>query len=395
MSLVDLKQVKESPSFYAGDVLHQAKQEKIQKAMADNDLEAMMVTKSEAVRYATDFYVKGYRPFMEPEYLAVIPRGKKPVVGHTSGSDNYRIQIKSDIDDHRKLPGVGKWGPEIAKIFKDYGITSGRVGADFLPYNIKDDILKELPNIEFVDLSKIWVGMTVIKHPVEIELLKEAVEITEIGFNAMIEAVKPGMREYELAAIGEYAMKMNGSEMTPFVTNIASGYNASIFERIATEKRIRDGEMLIMDMGCVYKGYTGDLGRTICVGGRPTPEQKRIYQVTYKALHAAIAAAKPGVTCGYLDAVARQVIKDEGFEKYEHKFQTGHQVGYGLHGEPAINKNVDFVLQPGMVFCLEPRVTVYDDFSIGGAHIEDTVLVTENGAEKISKLQYCHELLDD
>ncbi len=390
---VDFSKWKEAPSFYAGDPLHLAKQEKIQKAIERNGLEAFLLTKSEAVRYATDFYVKGYRPFMEPEYFTVIPKGKKPVVGHSSGSDNYRIRIKSDIEDHRKVSGIAKWGKEIAAIFRDYGITSGRVGTDFLPFNVRDDIQKELPQIEFVDISGIWVELTVIKHPVEIEILRGAVEIAEMGIAATIDAAKPGMREYELAAVGEYVMKMNGSEMTPFVTNIASGYNASIFERIATEKRVRYGEMLIIDMGCMYKGYTGDLGRTICIGGKPTKEQKRIYQVDFKALNAAIDAVKPGVTCGEIDAIARAVIREEGFEKYEHKFQTGHQVGYGLHGEPGINRGVDYVLKPGMVFCLEPRVTVFDNPDIGGAHIEDTVLVTETGHEKLSKLAYCEELL--
>jgi Xaa-Pro aminopeptidase len=331
---------------------------------------------------------------MEPEYLTVIPRGHPPVVGHSSGSDLYRIQIKSDITDHRKLPGTSKWGGEIVKIFKDYGITSGRVGADFLNFVNRDQIKAELPDIEFVDVSEIWVDLTVVKHPLEIAVLREAVEVVELGIQATIEAAKPGMREYELAAVGEYAMKMNGCEMTPFITNIASGYNAAIFERIATEKRIRYGEMMIIDMGCVYKGYTGDLGRTICIGNRPTPEQKKIYQVTYKSLHAAIDAVRPGVTCGYIDEVARNVIREEGYGQYEHKFQTGHQVGYGLHGEPAINKNVDYVLRPGMVLCLEPRVTVYDDPEIGGAHIEDTVLVTEDGHEKLSHLEYSAALLD-
>jgi Xaa-Pro aminopeptidase len=391
---MDLTKWQESPSFYAGDELHAAKQEKIQKALGEHMLDAFLLTKSEAVRYATDFYVKGYRPFMEPEYLAVIPKGRKPVVGHSSGSDNYRIQIKSDIEDHRKLPGVEKWSPEIVKILRDYGITSGRVGVDFLHYAVKEHIARELPGIEFVDIHEIWIELTVIKHPIEIEILRGAVEIAEMGIQATIDAVKPGMREYELAAVGEYVMKMNGSEMTPFVTNIASGYNASIFERIATEKRIRYGEMLIIDMGCVYKGYTGDLGRSLCVGGRPAKVQKEIYQVNHRALMAAIEAVKPGVTCGDIDEVARTVIREAGWGQYEHKFATGHQVGYGLHGEPAVNKGVKYVLRPGMVMCLEPRITVYDDPEIGGAHIEDTVLVTENGCEKLSRLSYCQELLD-
>lgn len=387
-----LKLWKEEPSYYAGDELHKAKQEKIQKAIEDNGLDALLLTKSEAVRYATDFYVKGYRPFNEPEYLAVIPKGGQPVVGHTSGSDTYRIQIRSSIDDHRKLPDVNKWPEMIIQIFKDYNITSGRVGTDFLPFHLHEQIVKALPGIEFVDISDMWVELTVVKHPVEIEILKKAVEITEIGLLAAMEAIKPGVREYEVAAFAEYKMRMQGSEMTPFITNIASGVNCAIFERISTDKRIRDGEMVIIDLGCVWRGYTGDLGRTVCVG-KPTELQREIYRVDHMAIQAAIKAVRPGVTCGDIDAVARRVIKEEGYEKYEHKFATGHQLGYGLHGSPSINRNVNYVLKPGMVMAIEPRVTLFDRPEIGGAHIEDAVLVTETGCEKLSKIHYDEALL--
>jgi len=383
---------KEKPSYYAGDELHAAKQKKIQDAIAEKGLDGLLLTKSEAVRYVTDFYVKGYRPFNEPEYLAVIPKGREPVVGHTSGSDNYRIQIRSDIKVHRKLPSINKWAKPIVQILSDYNLTAGCIGTDFLPFHIHEQIKKALPKVEFVDISEMWVDLTAIKHPVEIELLKKAVKITEKGLEAAIEAIKPGAREYEVAAWAEYIMRKNGSEMTPFITNIASGVNCAIFERISTDKVIKEGEMVIIDLGCVWRGYTGDLGRTVCVG-EPSKIRKDIYKADYLALQEAIKAVKPGVTCGEIDAIARRVIKEQGYEKYEHKFQTGHQLGYGLHGEPAINRNVDFVLKPGMVMAIEPRITIFDKPEIGGVHLEDAVLVTETGYEKLSKNMYDEALL--
>lgn len=330
---------REKPSYYVGDQLHAAKQEKIQKVLVDHSLEGLLLIKSEAVRYVTDFYAKGYRPFGELEYLVFIPKGQKAVVGYTSGSDNYRIRVRSDIEDHRKLPGDWKWAEEIIKILKDYRITTGRIGTDLLPFNLHQAIVKEMPNLEFVDSSDIWNDLTVVKHPIEIECLRKAIEITEIGFQAAFDCIQAGIREYEVAAWAEYNMRKCGSEMTPFITNVASGVNSAIFERISTDKIINDGEMVIIDLGSVWRGYTGDLGRTVCVG-EPTQEQKRIYQVTYLALQEAINAVKPGVTCGEIDAAARKVIKEEGYEKYEHKFATGHQLGYGLHGSPSINRNV-------------------------------------------------------
>ncbi len=383
---------KEKPSYYVGDELHKIKQEKIQKLIKENRLDGLFIFKAETVRYATDFYVKGYRHFLEPEYFAVIPKGKKPIVGHTSGSDNYRIQIRSDIEDHRKLPGINKWSEIIVQIFKDYNLTTGTIGVDFLPFNLYLDIKKQLPNIELADISEAWSELTVVKHPIEIEFLRRSTQITEIGILSAIEAIKPGVREYEVAAWAEYNMRKQGSEMAAFITNIASGVNCAIFERIATEKVIRYGEMVIIDLGCVYRGYSGDLGRTICVG-KPSKIQKEIYKVDYLAINEAIKAVKPGVTCGQIDSVARQVIRENGYEKYEHKFSTGHQLGYGLHGAPAINRNVEYVLKPGMVMCIEPRVTIFDKPEVGGVHLEETVLVTENGYEKLSKLPFDESLL--
>lgn len=386
---------KEEPSYYGGDILHQAKKEKIQKAMEENGLDAILLLKAETVRYATDFYVKGYRPFYEPEYLAVIPKGQDTIVGHTSGSDNYRIQIRSDIKDHRKLPGFSKWGDEVIKIFRDYGITGGRVGVELLPFQMYLQLKAEFPTMEFVDISQMWVDLTVVKHPEEIKHLRRAVQIACVGCNAALEFVKPGVKEYEVAAYAEYKMRKLGSEMTPFVTNIASGVNSAIFERISTEKVIGENEMVIIDLGSVYRGYTGDVGRSKCTG-KPTDLQKQMYKANYYAMQEALKAVKPGNTCGDIDAAARRAIKEMGFEKYEHKFATGHQLGYGLHGSPSINRGVDYVLRPGMVMAVEPRVTMFDHPEVGGTHMEQNILVTEDGYELLSTdLPFDEDLLAD
>ena len=100
---------KQDPIFFAGDELHRVKQVKVQQALEQSDVDALVFFKAEAVRYLTDFYVKGFRPFMEPEYLVLVAKGKPPAVGYISGSDELRIRIKSDIQDARRLPSVGRW----------------------------------------------------------------------------------------------------------------------------------------------------------------------------------------------------------------------------------------------------------------------------------------------
>lgn len=384
---------REKPSFYGGDELHKAKQEKVQHLIDKWGLDALLFIRSEVVRYITDFFVKGYRPFFELEYFVLVPKGGQPAVGYSSGSDNYRIQLRSFIEDYRKLPGLNRWHQVIAEMLRDYGLTQGRIGIDILPYFMGDQLKAEFPKIEFIDANHLWTELTVIKHPQEIEYIKYSLEITEIGMQVAMAGAKPGVKELDLATEAEYAMKKAGTEFNPTISQIASGINASIFERIATKKRIRYGEAVIIDLTSSYRGYTGDGGRTIFAGGKVSPEQKKIYQICHRALREAIAAVKPGAKCYEPDAAAREVIEEAGYGRYEHKFATGHQLGYGLHGDPSINRGVEFVIQPNMVVALEPRITMFDRPEVGGVHLEDVVLVTEKSNEVLTKLPFEEHLL--
>jgi len=385
---------REEPSFYCGDELHKAKQEKVQKLIRQWELDALLFMRSEVVRYITDFFIKGYRPFFEVEYFVLVPQGREPAVGYSSGSDNYRLQLRSDIEDFRKLPGLENWHKVIEEMLADYGLTKGRIGIDLLPCFVSDQLKAKFPGLEFVDANHLWTELTVVKHPKEIEYIRASLEITEIGIQVAMAESKPGAREIDVATEADYAMKKAGSEFNPTLTQIASGINAAIFERIATEKRIRYGDAVIIDITSSYRGYTGDGGRTVFAGGKVSAEQKKIYQICYRSLQEAIAAVKPGAKCSDPDTTARRVIGDAGYGRYEHKFATGHQLGWGLHGSPGINRGVEYVMQPNMIMCLEPRITMFDRPEVGGVHMENAVLVTEGGCEVLTKLPFEDHLLD-
>jgi Xaa-Pro aminopeptidase len=384
---------REEPSFYGGDELHKIKAEKVQKSLEKYDFDALLLFQSPAVRYVTDFFVKGYRSLSHDlEYLAIVPRGKEPILGFQSGSDEYRVKTKCLIEDTRRLGSYNKWPESIAGILVDYGLTKGRIGVDMLLFDWYLALKKKFPKIEFVNAHRIWAEITAIKHPIEIEYIRKAQEIAMKGLLAGMEAVKDGIRETEVEAAEEYAMRMAGCEIQLGIHQVASGKNSAIFERIATDKVIKDGELVILDIGATYRGYLGDTGRTtIC--GTPTKKQMEIFRVQLGSLRAALEAIKPGVTCSEVDRAAKQFIIDAGYGKYMHKFATGHQLGYGLHGEPMIAKGVEETLRPNMVVCLEPRVHLYDQWDVGGVHNEEAVLVTETGAEKLVDLKYCEKLL--
>jgi Xaa-Pro aminopeptidase len=383
---------KQDPIFYTGDELHRIKQRKLQEALERSGLDALLFFKAEAVRYVTDFYVKGFRPFMEPEYVVLVPKGKPPAVGYISGSDDLRIRFKSDIEDARRLPPVAQWATTIGEMLEDYGLGRGRIGTDLMPFMVHEDLRRRFPGIEISNAARIWSTLTAIKHPREIELIRNAVRVADLGAKAAIEAIRPGITEHAVAAEAVYAMRRNGSEFEPFIPLVASGYNTSMFERVATEKTIAAGEMVILDIGAVVRGYTGDLGRTV-VCGEPTSEQKAIYRATHLALEEAKKMVRPGVTCHEIDARARAVIREEGWGEYLYTGNTGHQLGYGLHGDPLVHKNVDFEVVENMVMCLEPRIVLPDRPDIGGAHLEDVVVVTRDGFEQINTTPHDERLL--
>jgi Xaa-Pro aminopeptidase len=321
---------------------------------------------------------------MEPEYIVLVAKGRRPAVGYISGSDDLRIKFKSDIEDARRLPELAGWAGVIAGMISDYGLGRARIGTDLMPFMVYEGLKRQLPTVTFSDAGAIWSRLTAIKHPAEIALIRQAVQVADLGMSAAMAAVRPGVREYEVSADAVHVMRRAGSEFEPFIPLVASGYNTSMFERVATEKVIAPGEMVILDIGAVARGYTGDLGRTV-VCGTPTDEQKAIYRTTHLALEEAKNAIRPGVTCHQIDARAREVIESEGWGRYLYSGNTGHQLGYGLHGDPLIHKGVDFEIVENMVMCLEPRIVLPDRPDIGGVHLEDVVVVTRDGCEQINQ----------
>jgi Xaa-Pro aminopeptidase len=383
---------KQSPIFYAGDELHVIKQRKVQEALAAAGLDALLFFKAEAVRYITDFYVKGFRPFMEPEYVVLVVKGQPPAVGYVSGSDDLRIRFKSDIEDARRLPSLAGWADAIGVMISDYGLGRARIGTDLMPFMVYEGLRQQFPAVTFSDAGAIWSRLTAIKHPAEIALIREAVRVADLGMSAAAAAVRPGVSEHTVSAQAVYAMRRAGSEFEPFIPLVASGYNTSMFERVATEKIIATGELVILDIGAVVRGYTGDLGRTF-VCGEPTSEQKAVYRATRLALEEAKKAIRPGVTCQMVDARAREVIEAEGWGRYLYSGSTGHQLGYGLHGDPLVHKGVDFEIVENMVMCLEPRIILPDRPDTGGVHLEDVVVVTSDGCEQINQSPHDERLI--
>lgn len=379
--------IRESPVFYAGDDVRAAKLEKLQLQMTEDGLDGLLVLRPEGIRYATDFYAKGYRTFLEIEYCLVMDRTGRQSLAYTSGSDDIRVRLRSFLgdDDVRSLSGGPEdWHPTVAAMLSDYGLSKARVGYDLMPVELFVALQQHLPDLELVPAGGLWEKVSAIKHPLEVDCMREAFRVICAGITAGVNAVRPGIREIDVAAEMEYVMRREGNEMFPAITMVAAGPNAAIFERVATHREIQQNELVILDLTGVVNGYSADAARTVIAGGQASSAQREIYETCRLALANAIEACRVGATCGDVDAAARRGYDSSAWGRYGSRWATGHQIGFGLHGTPLVAAGNNAKLKRGMVMCLEPRLQVFDQVGIGGVQLEDAVLITDADPEVLT-----------
>ncbi len=218
-----------------------------------------------------------------------------------------------------------------------------------------------------------------VKDNEEIELMRKAAELTSIGMKTAYETLKAGMKETELAAEIEYSMRKNGSHGTAFDTAASSGPASAFPHGGCTDRKIREGDLVVVDIGAVYKNYRSDMTRTL-VAGPASEKQQNIHRIVKEAHDKAFAAIKPGAKAREVDSAARQVIENAGYgEFFVHGL--GHGVGLDIHEPPTLNTSSKETLLARNVVTDEPGIYLV---GYGGVRIEDTVLITNNGAERLT-----------
>jgi Xaa-Pro dipeptidase len=222
-----------------------------------------------------------------------------------------------------------------------------------------------------------------VKDEAEVALMRRAGKLTCEGMKAAYEALAPGMREYQVAAEIEYAMRKRGSYGTAFETIVASGVCSAFPHGGCCDREIREGDLVVVDVGATYKFYRSDMTRTL-VAGKPSEKQKRLYEIVKAAQEKAFDAVKPNVKAKDVDGAARKIIEDAGYgECFVHGL--GHGVGLEIHEPPTLNPCSKETLAAGNVVTDEPGIYLV---GYGGIRIEDTVLVRKNGAEKLTNGSY-------
>ncbi len=215
-----------------------------------------------------------------------------------------------------------------------------------------------------------------IKDADEIKKIRHASSIGDAAFSHILDVIKPGMREIDVALELEYFMKKQGASKLSFDTIVASGKRSSLPHATPTEKTIEKGDFVTMDFGCIYEGYCSDMTRTIVVG-QASERQREIYNLVLKAQLNALEHIKSGIIGKDADALARQIIDDAGYRaNFGHGL--GHSLGLEVHEQPRFSLLSEEVILSGMVMSVEPGVYIPD---FGGVRIEDLVLITQDGID--------------
>ena len=204
----------------------------------------------------------------------------------------------------------------------------------------------------------------------ELEIIKEAEKIGDDAFSYVLNKIHPGIREKELAFELEMHMKKSGASGLAFDTIIASGVRSAMPHGAASDKEIKNGDLVTLDFGCRYKGYCSDMTRTVVIG-KPEPKQREVYDIVLKAQTEAIKAIKLGVSCADIDKVARDIITEAGYgDNFGHSL--GHSVGAEIHEMPVFSPKSTDILHNGNVLSVEPGIYI-DGW--GGVRIEDLMAV--------------------
>ena len=269
------------------------------------------------------------------------------------------------------------------QLFEKHNVSTLAIESEHMTVRALKTYQHLFPDIKIDDsdaLSNAINSLRMEKDSNELECIIKAQEIAEKSLEQLLPMIKPGVTEREIALELDHLMFLNGAEALSFDTIVLSGKNTSMPHGVPSDKKIEQGDFVLMDFGAVCSGYHSDMTRTVCVG-EPSDEMKKVYDIVLKAQLAGIEAARPGIKGSELDKISRDIIDEAGYGRcFGHSL--GHGVGMDIHEKPNASPNYHLELKEGNVVTVEPGIYIEGKF---GVRIEDFVILTENGCENLTK----------
>lgn len=254
------------------------------------------------------------------------------------------------------------------------GITRVGFEQNDMTYGAYRNTAKALGEIELVATEGVVEQLRMIKDDSEIAVMQEAADLADRTFTHILNYLKPGAKETDIALEIEIFVRKHGAASTSFETIVASGERSALPHGKASDRIIQPNEFVKLDYGAYYNRYCSDITRTVVVG-KPTDKHKEIYGIVLEAQMEALDKIRPGMTGKEADGIARSVIARYGYGDY-FGHGTGHGLGMEVHEAPRLSKQGETVLTPGMTVTVEPGIYLP---GFGGVRIEDDIVITDSG----------------
>ena len=335
---------------------------RIREALGEHGAEALLVTEPANVRYLSGFRApEDGRVLVTPENAVLVTDGR--YIAQAGEESQLPVEIFQDSwADHLKTKLSGR-----TLAFEAENVT----------YALFETLQKKLGDMR--PTEGLVADLRLIKTPAEIDLLRQAAQVTDDAFTHILGFIRVGRSEVEVALELERFMRAAGAEGAAFEIIVASGHRSAMPHGTASSKRIETGDLVTLDFGALVDGYHADMTRTVAVGAL-TDAHTQLYAAVLRAQEAAVAALAPGKTGKEMDAVARDSLTQDGLGEY-FSHSLGHGTGLEIHEGPRLSRLSDDVLKPGMSVTIEPGAYRPGD---AGVRIEDLAVITETGFELLS-----------
>ncbi|HEX3334547.1 MAG TPA: aminopeptidase P family protein [Acidimicrobiales bacterium] len=349
--------------------------DRLREAFDGHEIDALVVTTLANVRYLTGFAGSA----------GVLTVTRNGALLTTDG--RYRTQSSEQVERSGAAPQVEiVIGPvaeqrKAAQELLDPSIVRIGLEADNVSWSGQRTWADLLDGDRLVPTSNAVEALRERKDEAEIARMERAAAIADAALFDTLPLMGQGVTEEHFALELDTAMRRHGAESTAFETIVASGENSAKPHHHPGGRRINQGDPVVVDFGATFEGYRSDMTRTFCVDTDPEGELARIFEVVQTSQAAGAAAVRPGISVKEVDDVCRDIIRDAGWaERFEHG--TGHGVGLDIHEAPTVSQLGTAILAPGFVVTVEPGVYVPGH---GGVRVEDTLVVTADGARALTR----------
>jgi len=365
----------------------EARTERAQRHMRDLEIDAMLLTTEPQVRYFSGFLTQFWQSPTRPWFLLIPLAGKPIAVIPTIGVAGMRLSWIDDIrswsspqPDDDGISLLLATIRELPRRFGRLGATLGNESILRMPVRDFQHLQHELANTEFVDCAELMLQLCSVKSDAEIEKIRYVCELASDSFNALPEIIHAGQSERDILRAMRIDLLQRGADHTPYIVSAsgAEGYGDIIMG--PGDRILEQGDVMIIDTGTVYDGYFCDFDRNYAFG--PVSDRaRRAYETVYQSTDAGFAAARPGATTTDVWQAMWSVLEAGGALGND-VGRMGHGLGAQLTEWPSLTASDRTPLEPGMVITLEPGM----EFASGKMMVhEENIVITENGAEMLSK----------